>query len=719
MSTNVREEVVKLIIDGKQVTGSYNELKKSQREIIKNLRGMEAGSKEYNKESMKLNRVNAELDKVDGNIKKISKTFNQQKSIWDQAKAQFAGTFAAFTVAGAVQQIGQLGARMVSFIKDLTAHRQEITRLTGVTGRDLDVLSAKIQSVVDTYDKDFNEVLIAGNALANQMGISHAEALDIIKKGFAAGADANGEFLDKLKEYPAQLKTAGLTADESIALMSQEVKTGIYSDKGIDTIKEGTLRLREMADATREALEGIGISSKELEEQLRSGTITYFEAIQMVSDKLGDLEEQSPEVGTAIADIFGGAGEDAGIQYLKMLADVNTELVNLETPTTKLADANERLALMYQTLADDDGLFTKLEIGMKDAGAAALGLLNIFNDGGFWKGIQAIMNPSAAGGIMADVAARKAYQEDLAANPPGPQQIIIPSIIIPKTPTSITPKTPGASSSTADITKVEAFTNSLEKIKTAQLDLDQDLAAGRKAYMDLQAENFAAEQEQHAERMRMKEQELAMQQQLIESTILQGMQSVQSADSAADYGKAIAAQAKAQIQAAIAKGIAEAIASQLGTGPLGIFTAAAAGIAAQGIFNSIVPSFSVGGDTGYGDLGLGRNAGGYIRGVIEEGEYVVPASQRNDPYQANTERYLEGRRKFGSSGSISGAVGDTNTTVSLTGTDAIMAAGEKMLAAATVLLNTPLKAQFSRRSFEDAQEDFDKKQTARNRGALY
>lgn len=206
----------------------------------------------------------------------------------------------------------------------------EATRLTQqFTGKEGDALKAyrnEVQAVADMFDKDFKEVLISTNAVAKQFGISADESLQYIKDGFIAGADANGEFLDTLKEYPAYFKEAGISADQFVAIIAQTTQSGIFSDKGVDAIKEANLRLREMTTATADALDGIGISSEQVQADLQSGAKTTFEVMQEVSAKLNELPESSAAVGTAIADIFGGPGEDAGLQYLRTLKDISGNL---------------------------------------------------------------------------------------------------------------------------------------------------------------------------------------------------------------------------------------------------------------------------------------------------------------------------------------------------------------------------------------------------------
>ena len=220
----------------------------------------------------------------------------------------------------------------------------KLTRqFTDKSGDDLKAYRSEVQALADYYGKDFKEVLISANTVSKQFGITSEKALQIIKDGFIAGADANGEFLDSLKEYPAYFKEAGISADQFVAIIAETNKQGIFSDKGIDTIKEANIRLREMTDSTAAALEGIGLNSKKIQKELQSGSITTFEVMQLVSDKLNELPESSAAVGTAIADIFGGPGEDAGLKYIQTLKDISTNLDEVKAKAGGLGEVEEDL----------------------------------------------------------------------------------------------------------------------------------------------------------------------------------------------------------------------------------------------------------------------------------------------------------------------------------------------------------------------------------------
>lgn len=245
---------------------------------------------------------------------------------------------------------------------DYNAGLVEATRLTqqftGKSGDDLKAFRNEVQAVADSFNADFRETLIATNALSKQFGISANEALQLVKDGFLAGGDANGEFLDTLKEYPAYFKEAGISADQFVAIVTQTNKMGIFSDKGVDAIKEANLRLREMTTATAVALDGIGISSEQVQKDLQTGTKTTFDVIQDVSAKLAELPDNAATVGAAIADIFGGPGEDAGLQYLRTLKDISTNMDEVKGKAGVLAQLQkEQLQSQIELQNALSGLF--------------------------------------------------------------------------------------------------------------------------------------------------------------------------------------------------------------------------------------------------------------------------------------------------------------------------------------------------------------------------
>lgn len=221
----------------------------------------------------------------------------------------------------------------------------EATRLTqqftGLTGVEMKSVRNEVLAVSDTFGLDFTETMQSANTMSKAFGISVSESLKIMQDGLVSGANANGEFLDTIKEYPRYFKEAGLNAEEMVAISTQATKEGIFSDKGVDTIKEGNLRLREMTTATAAALDGIGISSKQVQKDLQNGSKTTFQVMQEVANKLKELPQSSAAVGSAIANIFGGPGEDAGLAYIEMLGDVELNMDKVKAKSGDIAKAQE------------------------------------------------------------------------------------------------------------------------------------------------------------------------------------------------------------------------------------------------------------------------------------------------------------------------------------------------------------------------------------------
>lgn len=225
---------------------------------------------------------------------------------------------------------------------------EEATRKTKalfgtLSGDELKEYRVNIQSIADMYNKEFVEVLTAVNTLVKQFGIDGKTAVDLIADGFHLDADLSGQFLENVKEFAPQFKAAGVEADEFIAMLSNMEKEGVFGNKAMDSIKEATLRIREMPQATRDALKGIGMDVNDMQEKLNNGSIKIIDVIKLVSTRLQMLGADSEIVGTVIADVFGGAGEDAGLEFLSTINNISTSLSKAKTDAGLFYENNQRV----------------------------------------------------------------------------------------------------------------------------------------------------------------------------------------------------------------------------------------------------------------------------------------------------------------------------------------------------------------------------------------
>ena len=285
--------------------------------------------------------------------------------------AMTAGSALFLELIGRAIDFGRAVARAVNELGKL---RTEIATITGAEGDSLDRLTARTQAIAETFNRDFERIANDATALANRFGISYEEAFELVGTGLEGLSSEGGqEFLDIVREYPEFFRLAGLEASEFVAIANQQIQQGFFSDKGVDAIKEGTISLREFTDTTQDALQGIGIDTNDLQERIQRGQTTLFEAIQEISERLQQFPEQSQEVGVVLADVFRGAGEDAG-NFVLNLANVTTSIEAVKESqnettqqTRELRQANEELQLAYnRLLGPATGVFTEIQIALTE-----------------------------------------------------------------------------------------------------------------------------------------------------------------------------------------------------------------------------------------------------------------------------------------------------------------------------------------------------------------
>lgn len=296
--------------------------------------------------------INRELNGSDGALK-----FGDAVKLMGEKMGVSSSLFEAFSSKTVMMATGigalavgvkELGEAFINYNNQISQSDRTVKQMTGLTDSEVGAITDKVMALADTWGTDFNETLIAANSLAKGFGVEMKTALDLISKGLGEGANLNGEFFDTLKEYPAYFKEAGVSASDFIDIISKSNEMGIFSDKGVDTIKEGNLRIREMTKSTADALDGLGISSEEAVQKLKDGSITTFDVMKQVSEKLSEMEDTSPEVGAAIADIFGGPGEDAGLAYLRTLKDIGTETDSVKGKSAEYTSAMQDLQDQYE-----------------------------------------------------------------------------------------------------------------------------------------------------------------------------------------------------------------------------------------------------------------------------------------------------------------------------------------------------------------------------------
>ena len=337
-----------------------------------------------------LGELGAALEKMPGNVGKIGGLL---KGVPPQA-------------AIAVAAVAKIGAEVIEINNRYDQLRSKVQSVTGAIEDQLDSAVVGVATFSEVFEKDVDDSLAAANALVQNFGITFDEAFDLMKTASLAGADAQGDLLTKLKEYPTQFQNAGFSAEEMIKIMTQEVRGGIYDDKLTDGIKEADISLREFTKTQRDAIAntlGDGFADQIFDKINNQGASTK-DIILDLAQAADENQLSQQEMAIITADIFKGAGEDAGGLEniisnittaigtdIEDLVDTQDEWIN---ETNRLYESQERLNeqqnTLSQLLGNTNGGFKVLWNGIKTLGIETLnGLVSGFAS--LTSGVEALL----------------------------------------------------------------------------------------------------------------------------------------------------------------------------------------------------------------------------------------------------------------------------------------------------------------------------------------
>ena len=340
------------------LVNAYDKLAKETAEAKREAKNLGATlgkeSLEFKAAAKRANDLNQELKDIDSNVGDFQRNVGNYSSALDGVKQGFSSVLELATptglaIAAAGLAIEGIGA-LAEVIQETNQQLKETAQLTGLNGQALDDYTAKVRATANVFDQEYKEVLKAANAVSKEFGISGAAAIDLINNGFIQGANINDDYLDQLSEYSTQFKAAGLSAQDFNNVVALGAKEGIFNDKAADTVKEGGLRLREFTKATKDALVPLGqLRNEQIQNAVATGN--SFKAIQLVSQGLKEVELTASQTQGIITNVFGGPGEDAGIRFIKLLGDIDTNQKNVLDNLTEQQKRQLKVLEVEQELA--------------------------------------------------------------------------------------------------------------------------------------------------------------------------------------------------------------------------------------------------------------------------------------------------------------------------------------------------------------------------------
>jgi len=350
--------------------GAYRKLSKELNDQRNRYKDLAAAEQESSQEAQDLlvsiNALDKRLKGIDATVGQFQRNVGGYTEALSQFFPKLGGTIGNVTglvgdLSSGFAQLGQstgvaniglgaVGLGLAAFegisniLADIKQSVKEVTDLKiafenfGFAGEQLDNVAAKAQSLGEVFEENSAQVAIAANTISKEFGIPIEKAFEIIQTGFLKGANAQGEFLDTLRQYPAQFRDAGLSAEDFLKVSIAAGREGIFSYKGLDVIKEFGIRIREQSTTARDALNSaFGEEfTKKLFANLNNGSVTSGQALGLITKKINETGLSGEKLQTVISDVFGGPGEDVGQRFLVTLGDVLTSTKDLTGAETKL-----------------------------------------------------------------------------------------------------------------------------------------------------------------------------------------------------------------------------------------------------------------------------------------------------------------------------------------------------------------------------------------------
>jgi len=310
--------------------------------------------------SKSLQTTTTESNKMTGMVDMLGQKLGLGGNLTDMLTSKTALLTAGMTAAAAA--VGKATQAWVAYNNELAKQDQITTVTTGLKGGDAEHMTDTMRAIADTYNVDFREAINAANTLMTQFGATGDEAIRLIKDGMQGMIQGDGpKLLSMIKQYAPAFQSAGVSASQLVAVI-QNSEGGIFTDQNMQAIIMGLAKIRNMTSGTADALKALGIDADKMKENLRNGSMTIFEALQMVGGAIDSNKGKTEEVGAVMQEVFGRQARTAGDNLGKAIATLNTNLEETKKQTgevgeslAKLQEANERLNTAIRDCFEYDG----------------------------------------------------------------------------------------------------------------------------------------------------------------------------------------------------------------------------------------------------------------------------------------------------------------------------------------------------------------------------
>jgi uncharacterized small protein (DUF1192 family) len=379
-----------IYINGKEVVNSLSGITREMGKTRNELKNLNKNSIDYDKDVTRLTKHLADLNERQGEFRDELKLTNKEMSAAQDNFSDLLGGLAVgdmkavqeglMGIRGSIVASSQaawafvatpVGAFIATFVGlglaakqvyDFNESIKESNQLLDNLGVDRNLRPA-IQAIADTYEVGFESL---ASAIDNMVDLGlvkdEFEALDKIKEGLVKAPDKNG-FLAMLDANGVAAKNLDLQLEDVISLNESFEASGANAVAIFGALQKSSSTLILQSPQLKKSLENAfgAAFTKDLLGQVKSGTITYYDALDRIYKKGEELGISNQKQAQLAKDLFGKSAIAAG-GYEMILGNVTaaqskqTEaLTETQIETQKLAESNIELAKAQDLALKLDG----------------------------------------------------------------------------------------------------------------------------------------------------------------------------------------------------------------------------------------------------------------------------------------------------------------------------------------------------------------------------
>ena len=209
--------------------------------------------------------------------------------------------------------------------EDIARSMSEVSRTTGLSGKELEKTTKNAITLRDTFELGVNETARTANSLMTNFGISADQAYTLIAQGAQQGANKNGDLLDTLNEYSVQFKALGFGAEEFTGVLIDGAKNGAFSiDKVGDAVKEFTIRSKDGSKTSMDAFKKLGMNAEDMTKAFAGGGEKAQTAFKQVTNAIAKIEDPVKKNAVGVA-LFGTQFEDLEAKAIEALGNIQSK----------------------------------------------------------------------------------------------------------------------------------------------------------------------------------------------------------------------------------------------------------------------------------------------------------------------------------------------------------------------------------------------------------